>query len=172
MKELKQSIIETPLGEMLAIGDEEALYLLEFADCKKTAKKIDHLLVKLQANIVSGTAESLDLIETELKSYFKGSLKEFKTPIKLVGSSFQNKVWNSLMQIPFGTTRSYRDIACTTGNIQAFRAAANANGANKLAIIIPCHRVINSNGQLGGYAGGIFRKKYLLQHESELINAF
>lgn len=164
-KVLKASWIDTLLGPMLAIGDEEALYLLEFVDRRGLEKEIERMRKKTKAAIIPGRTWPIDSIESELKKYFEGSLKTFKTPLFLLGSPFQKQVWEELKKIPPGTTRSYSDIAIAIGRPSAFRAVAQANGANQLAIIIPCHRVINSNGEIGGYAGGIARKKWLLYHE-------
>ena len=96
-------------------------------------------------------------------------MKEFKTPIHLIGSAFQKLVWNTLIRITYGKTKSYREQAIAISNPLAQRAVANANGANKIAIVIPCHRIINSNGDIGGYGGGSVRKKWLIQHEKSNI---
>ena len=108
-------------------------------------------------------------IEKELKQYFSSKLLEFKTPVHLIGSEFQKSVWQALQKIQIGKTCSYADQAKAIGKPTAFRAVANANGMNPLGIIIPCHRVINTNGELGGYGGGLARKEWLLKHERELI---
>lgn len=120
---------------------------------------------KTQSAIIPGRTKPINSIEKELKIYFEGNLLEFKTPLQLLGSPFQKRVWEALKKIPPGETRSYSDLAIAIGRPSAFRAVAQANGANQLAIIIPCHRVINSNGELGGYAGGLTRKKWLIIHE-------
>ena len=101
----------------------------------------------------------------ELHRYFDGELHEFKTPIAWVGTKFQRQVWEALRRIPFGETRSYTQLAGAVGRPTAVRAVAQANGANPLALIVPCHRVINANGKLGGYGGGLSRKAWLIQHE-------
>jgi AraC family transcriptional regulator of adaptative response/methylated-DNA-[protein]-cysteine methyltransferase len=119
----------------------------------------------MKAAIVPGVTEPLRSIELELKNYFEGKLKIFTTPLFLLGSPFQQRVWKELLKIPYGTTRSYAAQATSMGEPKAIRAVANANGANQLAIVIPCHRIINTNGALGGYGGGIARKEWLLQHE-------
>jgi AraC family transcriptional regulator of adaptative response/methylated-DNA-[protein]-cysteine methyltransferase len=106
-------------------------------------------------------------IEQELRVYFKNGLKRFETPIKMIGTDFQKRVWLALQQIPAGETRSYSDIAKAIEHPRAIRAVGRANGTNTLSIIIPCHRVINANGDLGGYGGGIERKKWLLSHENK-----
>ncbi len=162
---LRASWLDTPLGHMLAIGDEEALYLLEFVDYRKLDREVERLSRRTQLAIIPGDTKTTRAIEEELTLYFEGKLKEFKTPLRLFGSPFQQTVWEELKKIPFGETRSYADIAAALHKPSAFRAVAQANGANQLAIIIPCHRVINANGDLGGYGGGLLRKKRLLDLE-------
>jgi O-6-methylguanine DNA methyltransferase len=152
--------ISTPLGSMVAISDDTALYILEFLDNKSLGRKIKQL------SFTEGIAAPLTLIESEIKAYFDGQLNKFKTPIQMHGSPFQKLVWNELLNIPYGETRSYLEEANAIGKPTSYRAVANANGANKLAIIIPCHRIINNNGEIGGYGGGIARKKWLLEHET------
>lgn len=101
----------------------------------------------------------------ELSDYFEGKLNKFRVPVKLTGTSFQNKVWNALREIPFGSYTSYSDLAIKLGDLKAIRAVGTANGKNKMPIIIPCHRVIGKNGDLVGFSGGLDRKKWLLKHE-------
>jgi len=164
-KVLKASWIDTRLGPMIAIGDEYAIYLLEFVDRRGLEHEVERLRQKTKSAIIPGITEPIQSIESELTQYFDGKLTEFATPISLLGSPFQKSVWEQLMKIPPGETRSYADIAVSLGKPTAFRAVAQANGANQLAILIPCHRVINSNGDLGGYGGGLTRKEWLLYHE-------
>lgn len=168
---LKASWLDTPLGPMLAIADENALYLLEFVDRRGLEKEIEHLRKKTKSAILPGKTQPLLSIEKELQLYFKGESKEFKTPLICLGTPFEKKVWEELTKIPPGETRSYAALAKAVGNPTGFRAAARANGANKLAIIIPCHRVIRLNGELGGYAGGIARKVWLIEHERKHFNS-
>ena len=165
---LKAAKLETPLGPMIAIANEDALWLLEFADPSRFQRQMKTLQQPSQTRVIPGYTRPIYSIERELKQYFKGDLKEFKTPIVLWGTSFQKRVWEELIKIPAGTTRSYAEVAQAIGKPSAFRAVAQANGANKLTIIIPCHRVINSSGGLGGYGAGIARKQWLLQHEKKL----
>lgn len=159
------SSFDTKLGQMIAIADEQALYLLEFTDRKKLESRIEGLRKKINTTIIPGCTEPIESIKTELTHYFNGTLQEFKTPIHLLGSPFQQSVWRQLQKIPYGQTISYADLAKAIGIPSAFRAVANANGANQLSLIIPCHRVINTNGALGGYSSGIFRKQWLLDQE-------
>ena len=162
---LKTAWLDTPLGPMLAISDDDGLYLLEFVDRRGLEKEIEKLRAKQKAMIIPGSTKPITSITHELKAYFAGKLQTFETPIHLTGSPFQKTVWEALMKIPYGTTKSYLAQAHTLGKEKAVRAVANANGANQLAIIIPCHRIINSNGALGGYGGGLTRKQYLIDHE-------
>src|SRR5438445_4361373 len=161
---LKSAWLDTPLGPMLAIANEQALYLLEFIDRRGLEREIERLRSKIKAAIIPGRTHHTDSIEHELTLYFAGTLKEFKTPVHLLGSPFQQSVWHTLITIPYGHTASYAQEAIAMGKPSASRAVANANGANQLAIIIPCHRIIHSNGDLGGYGGGIARKQWLLNH--------
>jgi AraC family transcriptional regulator of adaptative response/methylated-DNA-[protein]-cysteine methyltransferase len=168
-KTLKASWIDTKLGPMIAIADESLLYLLEFVDRGGLEKKVERLKMNTKAAIIPGITGPIKSITLELSSYFDRTLTEFNTPLHLLGSPFQRLVWEELMSIPYATTRSYRAQATSIGKNKAYRAVANANGANQLAIIIPCHRIINSNGDLGGYGGGITRKKWLLEHEASYV---
>ncbi|MBE1445314.1 bifunctional transcriptional activator/DNA repair enzyme AdaA [Paenibacillus sp. OAS669] len=162
---LKASWLDTRLGPMIAIADEQALYLLEFIDRRGLEREIERLRRKTKSAVIPGSTPPIDSIERELRDYFEGKLTEFKTPVKLIGSPFQKKVWEQLQKIPPGQTTSYGNLASAIEKPSAIRAVAQANGANQLAIVIPCHRVINSNGELGGYGGGISRKQWLLDHE-------
>ncbi|WP_068467566.1 bifunctional transcriptional activator/DNA repair enzyme AdaA [Candidatus Protochlamydia phocaeensis] len=169
---LKAAWLDTPLGPMIAMADENALYLLEFTDRRGLEREIARLQQKLHASILPGRTAPIYSIEEELKLYFDGHLTDFKTPLSLLGSPFQKKVWEELRRIPAGETRSYSDIALAIGKPAAVRAVALANGSNQLAIAIPCHRVIGINGALCGYAGGIARKKWLIHHEQTFLQAF
>jgi len=150
---------------MIAVADNNALYLVEFIGRKNLDREIQQLKLKTNSDITSGITAPLNSIQQELNQYFEGNLKEFKTPIDILGTPFQQQVWQELCKIPYGKTKSYAELAQAIGKPNAFRAVANANGCNQLAIIIPCHRVIHSDGKLGGYGGGIENKKWLLNHE-------
>lgn len=167
---LKTALLDTPLGPMMAIASDTQLYLLEFIERRGLEREIERLRRRAQAAIVPGHALPLERIKQELQAYFAGTLTEFTTPLHAIGSPFQHQVWQALRQIPPGQTRSYIEVAESLGKPLACRAVANANGANQLAIIIPCHRVINSNGELGGYGGGIAKKQWLLDHERKMIS--
>ncbi len=163
--ELYKAKIRTPIGDMVAISDDESLFLLEFADNKKLQNK----LMSLGNNFIDKISDPIKLITEELKLYFRGELKTFCTPLKLVGTDFRKKTWRALQSIPYGKTISYSQQADNMNMPKAFRAVANANGANWFPIIIPCHRVIASDGKLGGYSGGLERKKWLLEHEETFV---
>jgi AraC family transcriptional regulator of adaptative response/methylated-DNA-[protein]-cysteine methyltransferase len=161
---LKAMWIDTVLGPMAAIADDEALYLLEFVTRRGLAREVERLRKRGFA-IIPGETAPLQSIEFELNAYFEGKLKNFKTPYRVFGSVFQQQVWHALCQIHYGETRSYAEQALSMNKPTAYRAVANANGANQLAIIIPCHRIISSDGTLGGYGGGVSVKQWLLEHE-------
>lgn len=166
-KVLKAEWIDTPLGSMVAIFDETHLYLLEFTDRRGLEREIEKMRKSLKVAIVPGRSPVTQMIEDDLAAYFKGELKKFTTPFKVNGSDFQKSVWDELLTIPYGVTRSYAEQAQRIGNPKAVRAVARANGMNQLAIIIPCHRVIGSDGKLTGYAGGLARKEWLLDLERQ-----
>lgn len=161
---LKTTWIETVLGPMIAIADDKALYLLEFVTRRGLEREVDRLKHRGFV-LIPGNAPPLTAIEVELQAYFEGKLRTFKTPYHLFGTSFQQQVWETLGQIPYGETQSYAEQAALLGKPTAYRAVANANGANQLAIIVPCHRIIASDGTLGGYGGGLNLKQGLLDHE-------
>lgn len=155
----------TPLGTMVVIANDTALYILEFTDRKGLQREIELLVQKTNTILAEGSNPIIMLAQKELALYFEGKLQQFTVPVRTIGSPFAQHVWGQLTKIPFGRTYSYADLAKATGNPQAYRAVAKANSVNHCAIIIPCHRVINSNGELGGYAGGLMRKRWLLNHE-------
>lgn len=162
---LYQTSIDTPAGDMIAIASDEALYLLEFIG----RRDLDKELIKVRACTAEPIREQenniLQSIKQELSDYFTGKLSSFKTPLHFIGTPFQQRVWQQLQKIPSGKTQSYRDLASAVDNPKGYRAVARANGANQLAIVVPCHRVINADGGLGGYGGGLERKQWLLDHE-------
>lgn len=157
---------DTPVGKMLAVFSSEGLCLLEFADQGQLQRELNRLHQALAANFSWQKSVYHDVLQTELAEYFAGRLKIFSTPLHMVGTDFQKQVWQVLQTIPYGTTLSYKEEARQLGNLRAVRAVAAANGQNKISIIIPCHRVIGSDGKLTGYAGGVARKRFLLDLES------
>ncbi|MEL6688468.1 MAG: methylated-DNA--[protein]-cysteine S-methyltransferase, partial [Pseudomonadota bacterium] len=157
--------IDTPEGQMIVVADNDALYLIEFTDRVRLPRQFQRLRRIHQRAIVPGSTAVTQKIAAEIDDYFDGARTEFSVPIKTAGTEFQSDVWETLRTIPYGETWSYADLANRIGNEKAVRAVASANGANGLAIVIPCHRVIGSDGGLGGYAGGIDRKARLLALE-------
>ena len=161
--------IETPLGTMIACADENGISMLEFSERKSLNKELEEISKYFKANIIQGENPHFKTLEKELNDYFEGKIQKFTVPLSPVGTDFQKKVWEILRTIPYGTTRSYQQQADILGNPKAVRAVANANGLNKISIIIPCHRVIGSNGTLTGYGGGIWRKQKLLELEKAIL---
>lgn len=157
--------LETPLGTMLALADDAGLRLLEFVDRRGLERELMLLRRRLQCAIVPGSHAVLDQTAAELAEYFAGRRVQFNVPLAPVGSDFQLRVWAELGRIAPGRTRSYADLARQLGIPKGPRAIGRANGSNMLAIVIPCHRVINADGTLCGYAGGLWRKQRLLEHE-------
>jgi len=165
---LSAAWIDTVLGSIIAIADETTLYLLEFETKRGLKKEIERLYSR-GFTIISGNTPAIQSITRELAAYFSGTLMEFKTPYRVLGSVFQQDVWQVLCKIPYGETKSYREQAIALGRPTAYRAVANANGANQLSIVIPCHRIIASDGSLGGYSGGLAVKQWLLEHEKRTL---
>lgn len=162
---LQMETIETPLGPMVAVADDAALRLLEFADRRALQRELGALAGGGDRVLTPGRNAILASIAGELRRYFAGGLRRFETPLALEGSPFELAVWRELLTIPPGTTRSYADMARALGRPGASRAVGRANGANRLAIIVPCHRVVRADGTLCGYGGGVWRKRWLLEHE-------
>jgi AraC family transcriptional regulator, regulatory protein of adaptative response / methylated-DNA-[protein]-cysteine methyltransferase len=157
----------TPLGPMMAAATERGLCLLEFTDRRMLETELQHLKKALNAVLIVGRHEHTDQARTELSEYFEGKRQAFAIPLDNPGSDFQRSVWDALKQIPYGETRSYKEQSELLGSPLAIRAVARANGMNRIAIVIPCHRVIASDGGLQGYAGGLPRKQWLLEHEKK-----
>ena len=194
MNSLYKSFINTEIGEMIAVASEKGICLLDFADNKLLDKNISQLKKYFKADLIYSLNNPLINLKVQLEEYFKGERTDFDISLgfdlphlssmrgslleflpkqsrrggislDLVGTEFQKKVWISLLNIPYGQTISYTKQAENLGIPTAVRAVANANGKNKISIILPCHRVIGSDGRLTGYAGGIWRKKKLLEME-------
>jgi AraC family transcriptional regulator of adaptative response/methylated-DNA-[protein]-cysteine methyltransferase len=156
---------ETPLGPVFSCAVEEGICLFEFTDRRMLESELKMLTKSLNGTIVNGDHHHFDILKKEIREYFNKERKEFSVPLYPVGTDFQKNVWNELLRIPYGKTRSYKQQAVALKNPNAVRAVANANGMNKIAVIIPCHRVIGDDGHLTGYGGGLWRKKYLLDLE-------
>ena len=157
--------IETPLGAMIAVADDEGLRLLEFTDRRATERELSILRKRLRTSVVPGEHPHLEAIRSQLGDYFSGRKLKFDIPLAPVGSGFQLRAWEILLSIPIGETRSYSWMAKQLGDENARRAVGRANGTNMICIVIPCHRVIRADGTLCGYGGGLWRKKWLLDHE-------
>ena len=165
MQVLIKTLLKTPFGMMVAISDESYLYLLKFIEQDNLEKSL--ILIKKATGclITDGTTSITITLEQQLNQYFNGTLHQFTIPTNPIGTDFQKSCWQALLQVPYGATMSYDKQAIVMGNRKAFRAVANANKHNPIAIIIPCHRIIKSNGDLCGYNGGVHRKQRLLALE-------
>ena len=150
---------------MFACATDKGLCLLEFTDRRMLETEFQDLCKRLNAVIIPGKNKYLDLVQTQVLEYLEGERKDFTIPLNTPGTEFQQSVWKVLQQIPYGETWSYKQQAIKLNNPKAVRAVATANGYNRIAFIIPCHRVIGSNGELTGYRGGLDRKKWLLDLE-------
>ncbi|MDX1492727.1 MAG: methylated-DNA--[protein]-cysteine S-methyltransferase [Longimicrobiales bacterium] len=159
------SRIATPLGAMLVAASEEAVHLLEFANRRGLPGQVRRLARSSGLLFAPGIGEWTGRVEEQLQEYFAGRRRSFDLPVALAGTDFQRAVWERLCSIPFGETRSYAEIAEAVGRPAAVRAVGSANGANALAIVVPCHRVVRADGSLSGYGGGVWRKRRLLELE-------
>ena len=165
--------LSTPLGDMLACASNTGLCLLEFAETPADELRLQKALADLHrllgATPTPGSNAPLRQVQQQLQEYFNGTRRDFSVALHMSGTAFQQRVWNGLLRIPYGQTVSYQEEAQAIHQPSAVRAVANANGANRMSIIIPCHRVIGKNGQLVGYGGGLARKEWLLQHEQRML---
>ena len=159
--------IETELGIMIAGAVNEGICLLEFSDRRMLNSEYRDLSRYLNTTIEEGDHKHFKPLLNQLREYFEGSRKEFTIPLVTPGTEFQQTVWKELIKIPYGSTRSYLEQSLVLGKPDSIRAVANANGMNRISIIIPCHRVIGSDGHLTGYGGGLKRKRWLLDHEKK-----
>lgn len=161
------SRITTPLGPMFVCATENGVCLLEFVDRRMLETEFKDLQKRLDANILSGENAHILQAKKEVAEYFSGTRKKFDVALVTPGTEFQNTVWSALLEVPYGSTTTYQAQAERIQNPKAVRAVASANGYNRIAIIIPCHRVIGKDGKLTGYGGGIERKKWLIEHEGQ-----
>ncbi|HEV7282727.1 MAG TPA: methylated-DNA--[protein]-cysteine S-methyltransferase [Pirellulaceae bacterium] len=157
--------LPSPLGPLIAGATSKGICLLEFTDRRMLEAQFATVQRLFAAPAVPGTNEHLEQVKVELAGYFEGTTHEFHVPLVFPGTPFQKQVWDQLLAIPYGETRSYQDLAVAVSNPKAVRAVGRANGLNRIAIVIPCHRVVNKGGQLGGYGGGLRRKQALLDLE-------
>lgn len=160
--------LDTPLGGMVAVGDDRALHLLDFADRKTLPQALRRVRAACGGEIGIGRAAAVAQAAEALEAFFAGRSADFDVALVMHGTPFQKRVWTALREIPPGETRSYAALARAIGQPTATRAVARANGANALALVVPCHRVIGADGSLTGYGGGLWRKRWLLDLEQRL----
>jgi O-6-methylguanine DNA methyltransferase len=173
MNLLLRAVIDTPVGPMTALATDRALSALEFGDPTRS-KRLNARLQRWRSpfRVEDGESTAIDAVRAWLASYFSGTSADIShLPLDAPGGGFERRVWAELCRIPAGETRSYGEIARLIGSPGAARAVGLANGANPIAIVVPCHRVIGSNGTLTGYGGGLDRKAWLLNHERRWRNA-
>jgi len=163
--------MQSPLGPLIAGATRDGVCLLEFTDRRMLVKQLETLRKRFGEAALVGQNEHLARLEQELARYFAGSLQTFTVPLVFPGTPFQQRVWQQLLQVPYGETRSYYDLARSIGAPNAVRAVGRANGLNRIAILIPCHRIVEKNGNLGGYGGGLRRKQFLLNLEQSTLAA-
>jgi len=162
------TLIETPLGPMLAGATDDGVCLAEFSDRRMLPTQLDTLRRRLGRPIVAGSHSHLDRLRTELTEYFAGERSAFDLPLIAPGSAFQQRTWAELRALETGATVSYEELAERVGRPRAQRAVGTANGANRIAVVIPCHRVVRKSGETGNYGGGRWRKEWLLAHEARV----
>jgi len=159
------SAIETPIGRMIAMASDAGICVLEFLERRTVPSVARAFAGRHGAASVSGTNAHLDRLRAELDAYFRGRLERFDAPLDLRGTPFQKTVWKRLAKTPYGTTLTYAQLAARAGRPSAVRAAGHANGRNPVSIVVPCHRVVGTDGTLHGYGGGLWRKRWLLEFE-------
>lgn len=162
------TVIQSPIGEFVAGTTERGCCLFEFYDRGGFERIEARMLKRYNLGMEQGRNEILQEIERQSNEYFNGTRREFDLPIDQKGTVFEKNVWDALVAIPFGETRSYGELAALLGKPGAARAVGRANGMNYIPIIIPCHRVIDGDGNLHGYGGGLWRKRWLLEHEGAI----
>jgi AraC family transcriptional regulator, regulatory protein of adaptative response / methylated-DNA-[protein]-cysteine methyltransferase len=162
--------ILSPLGPLFAGATSEGICLLEFTDRRMLETQITNLRKRLNAEFIPGRNHHFDVLDLQLREYFEGKRRVFDLPLVVPGTEFQQQAWRALLEIPYAEVRSYGQQARAMGNAKAVRAVGKANGDNRIAIIIPCHRVVAADGSLTGYGGGLWRKKFLLELEKSAID--
>ena len=162
---VRVSTLPSPVGLLITAATRDGVCMLEFADRKALMSQAASLKRWFDQPIVPGTNERLEELHAEMAEYFEKKRTAFTIPLAIRGTPFQRQVWERLLAIPYGETRSYRDIAIEIENPGAVRAVGRTNGLNRIAIVIPCHRVVRDDGTLCGYGGGLWRKRWLLDHE-------
>lgn len=167
MNQINIQFYKTKIGDLILGSFDEKLCLLDFR-YRKMRKTVDTRIKNgLNAEFVETKNETIKQAKNQLDEYLNGNRKEFNLPLLMIGTEFQKRVWESLMKVPYGATSTYLQLAKEIGNEKAVRAVANANGANSMSVIVPCHRIIGSDGQLVGYGGGLSVKKHLLNLEQK-----
>ncbi|MDQ8204168.1 methylated-DNA--[protein]-cysteine S-methyltransferase [Pelagicoccus sp. SDUM812003] len=166
---LKVEQVASPLGPIMVAGDDEAVYLVEFWDRRMLETQFSVLEKRLHAVFFPGSSSATRQIAKELQAYFTGALRRFETPIRFPGTEHQQLVWKELLATPYGETWSYGELAARIGKRSAVRSVARAVGENRFAIVIPCHRIVGADGKLTGYGGGLWRKRFLLEHERNIL---
>lgn len=166
MDKIQTTYYKTPFGELILGSMDQQLCLYDWRYRKMRVSIDERIQSGLHADYVEEGSDIIEETKAQLSQYFKGERQQFNVPLLLAGSEFQKQVWNELLRIPFGKTESYAELSKKLGNIEAIRAVASANGANAISIIVPCHRILGSDGSLTGYAGGLETKKKLLLLEN------
>jgi AraC family transcriptional regulator of adaptative response/methylated-DNA-[protein]-cysteine methyltransferase len=167
---LRADCFDTPIGPMVTVADTRAVHLLEFLGRKALPTELRRLQQRAKGALGIGRTAPIEQVQAELARYFAGASARFEVPLAWHGSAFAVRVWNALREIPVGQTRSYAEIAGAVGAPSAVRAVARANGENALALLVPCHRVIGSDGSLTGYGGGLWRKRWLIDLERRIAS--
>lgn len=162
--------METEVGTMIAGATDKGICLFEFADSKKVETELKQLITLYKAPLEEGDHIHFNILRKQIEEYFRGELREFNLPLDVKGTDFQVQAWLGLRNIPYGYTTSYAKQAESLGRPAAVRAVANANGKNRISILLPCHRVIGTDGSLTGYGGQLWRKKKLLELERQVLN--
>jgi AraC family transcriptional regulator, regulatory protein of adaptative response / methylated-DNA-[protein]-cysteine methyltransferase len=157
--------VQTPIRPLLAGATHDAICLLEFTEQPRLDAQLNAIQKRFRTPVAEGRHPLLDILQVQLDEYFAGERRTFDIPLSYPGTPFQQNVWSALLKIPYGETCSYLTLAQRVGSPQAVRAVGQANGMNPIAIVIPCHRVVNTSGALGGYGGGLWRKQHLLDLE-------
>jgi O-6-methylguanine DNA methyltransferase len=165
------AMLQTPLGPMLAGATDAGVCLLEFTDRPMLPTQLAVLERRLRLRLVPGRHPMLDRLAEQLAAYFVGRRGTFDLPLVAPGSPFQERTWDTLREIPIGETLTYEQLAMSAGRPGAQRGAGTANGANRISVLIPCHRVIRKGGEVGNYGGGTWRKAWLLDHERDLARS-
>ena len=168
---LISDLVETPLGTMTAIVNDRGLLLCEFGDRRALPGQLLRVKKLFGAEPTVGRHEYIDQTRRELSEYFAGKRRKFTIPLVIEGTAFQELVWRALLKVPFGKTTVYSELGTRIGRDGAARAVGRANGDNRIAIIVPCHRVLGADGSLTGYGGGEDRKRWLLDHEARVGTA-